>query len=304
MTDRRRRAALASSTGTPTGGIPTGIPTGTASVLIRRRWSSSDTSPGAVFGPAAREARNSRDSADDNPFAPPPEDRPERPWRPRLPGGSGSAASGEGRDGERDRPESPSPEWGGRWSSRQPRRDSGGFGGNDRPEGPGARGGGPNGMRWDPTDPVQRRARYALLAGMWAFFFALFGFPWVATPLGALAVYWAIGTLRAKSGERSDGARATAEDVAGTERPAVPDTGAAPPPADGRGHRPPTTAAVSGLITGLVALAVIGAQFSVQIVYRDYFVCVEDALTNSSREACERHLPEELRPIFGEPDSE
>ncbi|GAA2414176.1 hypothetical protein GCM10010420_49720 [Streptomyces glaucosporus] len=253
--------------------------------------------------------RDSRGSADDNPFAPPPEGRPEQPWRPRLPDGSGSAAAGEEGDGDRDRSGNSSPDWGGRWSSRQPHRDGGGFGGSG-PEGPGARDGGPGGMRWDPTDPVQRRARYALLAGMWAFFFALFGFPWVATPLGALAVYWGIGSLRAKpgaeAGTQPGGARAaaTAEDVAGTARQDAPGAGAAAPGAHGRGYRPPTSAAISGLITGLVALGVIGAQFSVQIVYRDYFVCVEDALTSASRDACERHLPENLRPLFGESGTE
>jgi hypothetical protein len=52
-------------------------------------------------------------------------------------------------------------------------------------------------MRWDPTDPAQRRARYALLSGMWAFFFVLFGWSYVALLLGALALYWGISALRA-----------------------------------------------------------------------------------------------------------
>ncbi|MEY7981728.1 hypothetical protein AB8O53_36165, partial [Streptomyces pilosus] len=64
----------------------------------------------------------------------------------------------------------------------------------DRPRGPEGQGGGPQtpGPRWDPTDPAQRRARYALLSGMWAFFFALFNWPYVALLLGSLALYWAI----------------------------------------------------------------------------------------------------------------
>ncbi|HZG02022.1 MAG TPA: hypothetical protein VE546_00370 [Streptomyces sp.] len=301
MTDRRRRAASAPSTG------PAPVP------LRQRWWPSSGASADAPDGLAerglrgSRGARDARGPADDNPFAPPPEGRPEQPWRPRLPHGtdpSGSSGgdTGGGRDGGGDRPEDSSPDWGSRWSSRQPRRESGGFGGGDRPEGPGERGGGPGGLRWDPTDPVQRRARYALLAGMWAFFFALFSLPWVATPLGALAVYWGASSLRAKAGTGGARSGATAGDVAGTSRPAGPEAAAAPPPypAGGHGGRPHLTAAVSGLITGVVALAVIAAQFSVQLAYRDYFVCVEDALTNSSREACERHLPERLRPLFGE----
>ncbi|KOG88527.1 membrane protein, partial [Streptomyces varsoviensis] len=89
-------------------------------------------------------------------------------------------------------------------------RQGGGFGGSPQqrpgggPEGSGGPGnqggpgGGPGGLRWDPTDPAQRRARYSLLAGMWAFFFALFSIPQVALLLGALSVYWAISSLRAK----------------------------------------------------------------------------------------------------------
>ncbi|MDG9704293.1 hypothetical protein [Streptomyces sp. DH37] len=318
MTDRRRRPALA----TPTG-IPAGIPTGTAPVLLRQRWS--------LSGPSRSTDRASRGPADDNPFAAPPEGRPEQPWRPRGrrgsdPSGEPGGPEGNGGDGGRDgdRPEDSSPDWGGRWSSRQPRRQGGGFGGGfgggGRPEGSGRDGGAPGGMRWDPTDPVQRQARYALLSGMWGFFFALFGLPWLATPLGALAVYWGIGSIRAKPGAggargtgagtgagTADGTRAAArpEDVAGTDRApagAAEPAGATPHPAAGQGARPQFAAAVSGLVAGIIALLIIAAQFSVQLVYRDYFVCVEDALTNSSREACERHLPEELRPLFGERD--
>ncbi|MFP8908500.1 hypothetical protein ACLIYN_30155, partial [Streptomyces atacamensis] len=86
-----------------------------------------------------------------------------------------------------------------------------------------------------------------------------------------------------------------------------PGAGQAPAPSRpeaGRSGRPQLAAAVTGLVTGILALVIIAAQFTVQLVYRDYFVCVEDALTTSSREACERHLPEELRPLFGDPGQE
>ncbi|MTE20660.1 hypothetical protein F0L17_16395 [Streptomyces sp. TRM43335] len=326
MTDRRRRAALA----TPTG-IPTGIPTGTAPVPFRLRMSPSD--PSGSSGASGGEGNGSRGGTDDNPFAPPPEDRPEQPWRPRLPADTGrDGANGDGGD-DRDRGDGSAPEWGGRWSSRQPRRQSGGFGGADRPEAPGGGTGpgGRNGMRWDPTDPVQRRARYALLAGMWGVFFALFGLTWLAAPLGALAVYWGVVSLRSKPGADGDTggtnaprAAARPEDVAGSSGSPAPSGTAGPsggspsgasawdpaarrsaagqPGRPGQGPRPQTAAAVSGLVTGVVALLIIAAQFTVQLVYRDYFVCVEDALTNSSRQACDRHLPEELRPFFGEQD--
>ncbi len=175
-------------------------------------------------------------------------------------GGDGSSQDGGGR----------SP-WGRQWSDRQPGRSSGGFGERPRtgPEGPA---GGP-GPRWDPTDPVQRRARYALLSGMWALFFALFSWPYVALLLGALALYWGIGSLRAKP-------RAAA---------------ASDSPAPEQGARPQTTAAVSGLVTASLSILLVAASFAAQLVYSDYYTCRSDALTNESKQSCSRHLPEELR---------
>ncbi|MGW0881806.1 hypothetical protein [Streptomyces sp. NPDC002671] len=213
---------------------------------------------------------------DDNPFAPPPEGTPDRPWQPRHPEGSsgsdGSSGSGGG-----------SP-WGSQWSDRQPGRSPGGFG--QRPGGFGERpGGGPQGpdrqggpgMRWDPTDPAQRRARYALLSGMWAVFFALFSWPYVSLLLGALALYWAISALRAKP------------------RTPAPD---APAPAAPTG-RPQVTAALGGLVAGSLALVLVGATFTVQLVYRDYYTCVSDALTHEAKQSCDQLLPRELRGVLG-----
>lgn len=149
-------------------------------------------------------------------------------------------------------------------------RPSGGTGPGGDP-GPG----GPGGLRWDPTDPIQRRARYALLAGMWGFFFSLFSVPEIGLLLGALAVYWGISSLRGK--------------------PAAGQTGTRPA---GDGTRPQTSSAVSGLITGVVSLSIVAATYTFQFVYRDYFTCVDDALTYSSRQSCENHLPKELRPLL------
>ncbi|MFE6285007.1 hypothetical protein [Streptomyces sp. NPDC057877] len=213
---------------------------------------------------------------DDNPFAPPPEGTPDRPWQPRRPSGSGS---GGGSDDSGDSEGGGRSPWGSRWSDRQPGRSQGGFG--ERPggssEGPG--GGntpGPSGMRWDPTDPAQRRARYALLSGMWAFFFALFSWPYAALLLGALALYWAISALRAKP------------------RNADPDAPASDTPA-----RPQTAAAISGLVTASLALALVAASFTAQFVYRDYYTCRSDALTTAAEQACNKLLPEELRGVLG-----
>jgi hypothetical protein len=140
-------------------------------------------------------------------------------------------------------------------------------------------------MRWDPTDPAQRRARYALLSGMWAFFFALFGWRYVALLLGALALNWGISSLRSKQKQ--------------------PDpTAPAPQPAaaDPASTKPQTTAAVSGLVTASLALAMVAATFAAQLVYRDYYTCVSDALTSQSKQQCNDLLPEELRPLLGERD--
>nr|WP_231626475.1 hypothetical protein [Streptomyces apocyni] len=237
----------------------------------------------------SRDPQDARDAGDssreDNPFAPPPEGSPDQPWQPRHPENGARGGDGGAGDSRRGR---------GRWSNRQPGRSPGGFG--QKPgaqDGPGGSGG-PGGSRWDPTDPTQRRARYALLAGMWAFFFALFSWPYVALLLGALAVHWGIAALRAKPDPTKPSTSATA-----TAEPSTPTTPATPPKAPGR---PQTTAAVAGLVTAGLALSIVAATFTAQIVYRDYYTCVNDALTNAAKDSCESLLPEELRPLLGEQD--
>jgi hypothetical protein len=238
--------------------------------LLLRERHSSPTPPRESEGAP----ENGQDSAggrgpetpsDDNPFAPPPEGTPDRPWQPRRPTG--------GRGDEGDSP------WGSQWSDRQPGRSQGGFGERPRPSG---QGGGPeggqggSGLRWDPTDPAQRRARYALLAGMWAFFFALFSWPYVALLLGALSLYWGISSLRA--------------------RPRRPDPDAPSAPSE---SRPQKTAAISGIVTASLALALVATTFTAQLVYRDYYTCTNDALTTAAQKSCEDLLPEGLRGVLG-----
>ncbi|MFC7266862.1 hypothetical protein [Streptomyces lutosisoli] len=217
--------------------------------------------------------------SDDNPFAPPPEGTPDRPWQPRRP------ASGQGADENGGAGQNGQSPWGSQWSDRQPGPSTGGrFG--DRPgapQGPGGpegSGGGPGGpgtgMRWDPTDPAQRRARYALLSGMWAFFFALFNWPYVALLLGALALYWGGSALRAK--------------------PRTPDPDA---PAPDPNVRPQTTAAVSGLVTASLAIVMVAATFTAHLVYSDYYSCTNDALTNAAKQSCNDLLPKDLRGLLG-----
>lgn len=269
---------------------------------------------------------SSSPSSDDNPFAAPPEGRPDRAWQPRRPshGGNGSSDGNGGDDGNGDAPEGGSsddrPVWGGQWSSHQPGRQSGGFGGRPGPNGqngqnkqggPGAPEGKPSGLRWDPTDPAQRRARYALLCGMWAFFFALFDFPEIALLLGALALYWSISALRAKP--KDPAAKAAPAGAPEASAPAtvpvppagVPGAGAGQPSGAGGApyvqgsSRQQTTAAVSGLVTALLALSIVATTFTVQLVYRDYYTCVNDALTKSGQLACNDLLPKPLEPFFG-----
>ncbi|MFE9398054.1 hypothetical protein [Streptomyces flavidovirens] len=263
MTDRRRRAALRLPLSATHAGQR-------GSQLLLRERQSSSTPPPSPQG-------------DDNPFAPPPEGRPDQPWQPRKP------ANGGGQDDGQDQQDNPPSSPGG-WSPRQPGRQSGGFGGPGRQggsEGPGGGGNGPA-LRWDPTDPAQRRARYALLSGMWAFFFALFDLPEVALLLGALALYWGISSLRAKPRRGQD---------ATTAASAAPNTGAPAPTA--ASTRPQTTAAVSGLVTAALALTIVATTFTVQLVYRDYYTCVQDSLTQSAQVSCNDLLPKPLRPVFG-----
>ncbi|GAU64974.1 integral membrane protein MviN [Streptomyces sp. NBRC 110611] len=330
MTDRRRRAALLLP-------LPATSP---GAVLLRDRKSPSSSpepssppsgSPSGPSGsspsPAPGSGQDTPDAPDspdtpvspdgpDNPFAPPPADAPDQEWRPRYPAshthghGQGQGQDGNGDSNGNSSDEHPAREdgrsaptaWGSQWSPRQPGRQSGG-GFGTRPGGRNGQQnnpGGPGNLRWDPTDPLQRRARYALLAGMWAFFFALlFGLPEVSLLLGALAIYWGISSLRGKP----DAARtATAATTAAMEgrRPA---TDAAPTPGRPPGTppspaRPQATAAIAGLVTASLALMMVAATFTVQIVYRDYFNCVNDALTRSASKSCENLLPEKLRPLL------
>lgn len=315
MPDRRRRTAFRH----PLPERP--------SLLMRERQSPTGSSSSSSSSPSSSSPAGSSGPSgpqDDNPFAPPPEDRPDQPWQPRHPAGGGTNGNsdGEGDGGSGGAPEGGSsdnrPVWGSQWSSQQPGRQSGNFGGRSAgPGGPNGQGGGRGGpegsrgpRRWDPTDPVQRRARYSLLSGMWAFFFALFDFPEIALLLGALATYWSISALRAKPKEPS----AAGETAGRSEGPAVASAApSAPAPATGataapdrqddnylqRGSRQQTTAAVSGLVTALIALSIVATTFTVQLVYRDYYTCVNDALTKSGQLSCNDKLPKPLEPFFG-----
>jgi hypothetical protein len=314
MQDRRRRTALR-------------LPPPSGPVLLpRERQSSSTGSSGTSGSPdsgppapgssgssgssgsgGSSESGGSGGSSDDNPFAPPPEGRPDQPWQPRHPENGDTPDGGDsGRGG-----------WGSQWSSRQPGRSSGGFG--SRPGGQNDQNGqgsgkdgsepGRGGLRWDPTDPAQRRARYALLGGMWAFFFALFDLPDIALLLGALSVYWGASSLRAKSRKQPDEQRSDADNAPDNALTDGADSAPARPAPTGHpgqpgrtgptSTKPQTTAAVSGLVTAGLALLIVAATFTVQLAYRDYYTCVNDALTKTGQLSCNELLPRTLEPVFG-----
>ncbi|MFD6347162.1 hypothetical protein ACH4MA_31520 [Streptomyces roseolus] len=248
---------------------------------------------------------------DNNPFAPPPEGTPDQPWQPRRPDGSagsggpdGSGASGGSGGSDGDDAGSSSPVTGGadgRWSPRQPGRSSAGFGrgperGADRQGGQGGSGPERPGLRWDPTDPAQRRARYAVLGGMWAFFFAIFDIPELALLLGALSLYWAVSSLRAKPKAATETPAGVSPESQGASQPSGRPAAAPGAPNPARSMR---TAAVSGLVASAVALLIVGLGFTMQLVYKDFYDCRDDALTHAGAVACNDLLPKPLRDGFG-----
>ncbi|SHK63917.1 hypothetical protein [Actinacidiphila paucisporea] len=230
------------------------------------------------------------DQDQDNPFAPPPEGAPDRPWQPRRPDGSGDADPGS--SGGTPPPPPPgrrpgAPQaWGSQWGNRQPQD-----GRPDPERGPsGPQGSGP---RFDPTDPAQRRSRYALVCGGWGLIFAVLGWVEVGLLLGALALYWGISALRMSPEDRAQ-ARATAAsalaDATQTPRPTPP----APGPDAQRSFM---TAAWTGIVTSAVTIAIVASSFALHLAYRDYYTCKKDALTTPASQACQTLLPKPLRSV-------
>ncbi|MFI5532344.1 hypothetical protein ACIA8O_27800 [Kitasatospora sp. NPDC051853] len=190
------------------------------------------------------------DTGERNPFAPPPADAPDQPWQPRTPPPGSSSP-----EGEDDRGLVPPP----------------------HPWSPGHRGNGwgtpppaPPQPKFDPNDPVQRRSRHALMAGMGGLFCVVLGIPYVALLLGALAAYWGISTLRANHRPNPD---------------ATP-SAAGPQPV-----RPQTPAAVGGLVTGGVTVLFVLASLGVTLYYQDYVTCVSEALTAQAADSCDNLAP-------------
>ncbi|MFJ9519091.1 hypothetical protein ACIRPK_12590 [Kitasatospora sp. NPDC101801] len=213
-----------------------------------------------------------------NPFAPPPADAPDQPWQPRAPqqpngssdGSGGSDDPADGSDGPDGRPQVPpphpwSPGYQGGWSPQQ------------QPAAP----------KFDPNDPVQRRSRYALSAGMGGLFCVVLGIPYVALLLGALAAYWGISALRSPRPKPTDGS------------PAQP--GSQPRPQHGpQPVRPQTPAAIGGLVTGGVTILFVFASLGVTLYYQDYVSCVSEALTTQARDSCDDLAPDFLVNLYNQ----
>lgn len=238
------------------------------------------------------------DNGERNPFAPPPADAPDRPWQPRPAqqphrhqpsDGSGDGSGSDSGDGQDDDTRVPPP----------------------HPWSPGYRGGWsePQQPRFDPTDPVQRRARYALSAGMAGLFCAITSMPYVALLLGALALYWGVSALR------SGGATAAPAATGGSGPSGSPAAGpTANPHALGTARiagwtqpqpqsaRPQLPAALGGLLTGGVALLFTLSLFGAQLYYHDYVTCRRDALTTEAAANCADLAPGMVVELLGPAD--
>ncbi|MDI5971360.1 hypothetical protein POF50_018785 [Streptomyces sp. SL13] len=299
-------------------------------------------SPSPSSSSSPDEQRATPGGRSDNPFAAPPKGAPDRPWQPRHPAPGDHDGGASGGSGDGNGQGNGGTGGGDRWSSRQPaphgggRRDPFGGGpggpqpgperrpGQGGPGGPGGQQGG--GPRFDVTDPVQRRARYALMGGTAALFFGLYGIPELALLFGALALYWGISSLRGKAqppaAENAAVPERTGADLSawqsprgtppaaggGTPTAATPGNAPGRPPVAGaqpawgaaagpqtQRYRPQFAAAVCGTIAASLALALVAAAFTFQLVYKDYYSCVNDALTQPARAACATDLPAPIR---------
>jgi hypothetical protein len=156
--------------------------------------------------------------------------------------------------------------------------------------------------RFDPSDPVQRRARYALLSGMWGFLFLILGVPYLTLLLGALALYWGISSLRGTAktpqsaatpnifqspGAGANDARPQAPHSTQPQQPSQPGWGQSHP-----GYypvapvKPQAPAAIGGLIAGAVSLALVAVVFGVQLYYKSYYDCQANAPTKQAYSQC------------------
>ncbi|MEU9074826.1 hypothetical protein ACFYUY_16715 [Kitasatospora sp. NPDC004745] len=198
------------------------------------------------------------DTGERNPFAPPPADAPDQPWQPRnpWPGEHPRGDGGQGPDGQGtgERPQFPPPH---PWGPVQ------------HGDGRGPRPPAPQPPKLDPTDPAQRRARNAALAGPAALVCLFIGLQWAALFFGVLGIVLGVSAMR-------------------TPRRAAAGPGAAPRPA---APNPLTPAALAGILTGAMTVVVASSVIALGVYYDDYVTCVRDSLTSVGAENCNRLAP-------------
>ncbi|MDH6124202.1 hypothetical protein [Kitasatospora sp. GP82] len=192
------------------------------------------------------------DTGERNPFAPPPAGAPDQPWQPRTPQQPPAAPEDEDERAAVPPPHPWSPHYQGGWSA-------------------------PQQPKFDPNDPVQRRSRYALAAGMGALFCLVTGIAYVSLLLGALALYWGVSALRSPRQSATEGT---------------------PAPVGPTPVRPQTPAAVGGLVTGGVAVLFVLGFLGVNLYYNDYVTCVNDSLTAEAQQGCSPLGPKMLVDLY------
>lgn len=164
----------------------------------------------------------------------------------------------------------------------QPRSGGDGRGG-DGPKDPEGQDKGP--ARWDPTDPIQRRARYALLMRHVGLLLRD-----LRDPLGRPAPGGARPVLGdQRTARQAGGARGCRGSGARTPGQAPAQGGLA---ALGAAARPQRTAAVSGLVTASLAILLAMTSYGLQLAYKDFYVCRDDALTKTAELQCNTLLPD------------
>ncbi|MFD0347806.1 hypothetical protein ACFQ0M_20865 [Kitasatospora aburaviensis] len=131
----------------------------------------------------------------------------------------------------------------------------------------------PQPPRLDPNDPAQRKARNAALAGIASLICALAALHYVALFVGALAVAWGIGAMRAPKPAANPAGGA----AAGAVEPGSPN--------------PLTPAALAGVLTGAMTVVFVTSAIGLSLYYNDYVTCVRDSLTTTGADNCERLAP-------------
>ncbi|WP_052708745.1 hypothetical protein [Streptomyces sp. NRRL S-495] len=97
---------------------------------------------------------------------------------------------------------------------------------------------------------------------------------YVALFVGALAIVWGVSAMRAP-------------------RPSATDGGTPAPTGTGVGTQNPLTpAALAGILTGAMTVVFVSSVLGLALYYNDYVTCVQDSLTSSGADGCDRLAPQ------------